>query len=222
MLVYVPYDPTEPKTRLSPVLSPHERAELSRAMLADVRDRLRRAGQEPVVLTTRNLDVGAPTRVSTAPLSEAVNDALDAYVPSPDDPVGVVMADLGLLTREALSRLAAPDTPVVVAPGRRGGTNALVVRTPEFQVDYHGASYLDHREIAANRELDLATVDSFRLATDIDEPDDLVELLLHGSGRATEYLDARFTLEDGGTELTRPSGAAPADADSEMSIPDSA
>lgn len=32
-------------------------------------------------------------------------------------------------------------------------------------------------------------IDSFRLSTDIDEKEDLVEVLIHGKGRAREYLE---------------------------------
>jgi len=66
-------------------------------------------------------------------------------------------------------------------------------------VDYHGASYLDHREIARDVGASLETVDSFRLATDIDEPTDLVEVLVHGleTNRAPARLRAfGFELDD--------------------------
>jgi 2-phospho-L-lactate guanylyltransferase len=116
------------------------------------------------------------------------------------------MADLALATPAALDSLFAPDADVVLAPGRGGGTNALVVRHPAFRVDYHGASIRDHRAIAADVGAETATVDSFRLATDVDEPADLVEVLLHTDGRAAAWLrDAGFSVvaNDGRTTVTR-------------------
>jgi 2-phospho-L-lactate guanylyltransferase len=112
----------------------------------------------------------------------------------------VVMADLALATPDALARLFEPDADVVLAPGLGGGTNAFVARNPSFRVDYHGASIRDHREAARDLDATVATVDSFRLAADVDEPADLAEVLLHGAGRSAAWLrDAGFELAvDGG------------------------
>ncbi|MFC5367425.1 2-phospho-L-lactate guanylyltransferase [Salinirubrum litoreum] len=122
------------------------------------------------------------------------------------DAVAVVMADLALATPESLERLFGAESEVVAVPGRGGGTNALVVRHPDFRVDYHGASIRDHRRIAREVGAEYAEVDSMRLATDVDEPADLAELLLHGEGRATDWLrDAGFEVDvtDGRVGVTR-------------------
>ncbi|MUW15232.1 2-phospho-L-lactate guanylyltransferase [Halorubrum sp. CBA1125] len=118
-------------------------------------------------------------------------DEGDANAPDRPEPVAVVMADLALATPDATERLfeAGTAAEVAVAPGRGGGTNALVVSHPSFRVDYHGASYLDHRRIAAEIGASLRVVDSHRLATDIDEPADLAEVLLHGDGAAADWLE---------------------------------
>jgi 2-phospho-L-lactate guanylyltransferase len=70
-------------------------------------------------------------------------------------------------------------------------------------VDYHGASYLDHLAIAEEEGLSVDEVDSRRLAVDVDEPEDLAELLLHGEGAARDWLvDAGFELATGGGRVT--------------------
>ncbi|MFB6173547.1 MAG: 2-phospho-L-lactate guanylyltransferase [Halobacteriales archaeon] len=190
MRVLVPYAPEEPKTRLSDALDAGERAAFSRAMLADVLGALREAGREPEVLATAPVEVDASVTVDERPLTPAVNAALGS------GPVAVVMADLPLATPAALERLFGTPGDVVIAPGRGGGTNALVARDPAFRVDYHGASYLDHLRAARAAGASVGEVDSHRLATDIDEPGDLVELLLHGEGAAREWLrDAGFELD---------------------------
>jgi 2-phospho-L-lactate guanylyltransferase len=112
------------------------------------------------------------------------------------------MADLALATPESVDRLFAPDADVTLVPGRGGGTNALVAREPAFRVDYHGASYRDHRRIAESAGVSVATVDSFRLSTDVDEPADLVEVLLHApDGAAGSWLgDRGFEVVVEGTD----------------------
>lgn len=202
MRVVVPYTDRDPKSRLAPVLSAAERRAFARAMLGDVVDAVREVGHDPELLVPAPVDDAAaavdvgdvPTTVDDRALTPAVDAVLDRIGDEASE-VAVVMADLPLATPTALRRLFAAGGDVAVAPGRGGGTNALVVRDPAFSVDYHGASYPDHREAAEAAGLSVGVVDSMRLATDIDEPEDLAEVLLHGDGRAREWLaDAGFDL----------------------------
>ena len=204
MEVIVPFSTDRPKSRLSDVLSPDERAAFARAMLDDVLDAVAAAGGEPTVLATGAVDVDPPVTVDDRPLTAAVNAALgghfeaDAASVASAEPVAVVMADLALATPAAVERLfeAGRDADVAMAPGRGGGTNAFVASHPAFRVDYHGASYLDHREIAAEVGAAFTAVDSQRLGTDVDEPADLAEVLIHAEGRAAAWLrEAGFALD---------------------------
>ena len=202
----IPFAASDPKTRLDSVLTADERAAFARVMLRSVLTTLREAGHEPTVVATAPLDettLSADTAVvvDDRPLTAAVNDQLAA-----DTPTLIMMADLPLATPEAIHRLttasddAGDAAAIAIAPGLGGGTNALVVRAPAFRVDYHGASYADHCEIAADLGATVRTVDSRQLATDIDEPSDLAEVLIHGDGPAREW------LIDAGVELDRSDG----------------
>jgi 2-phospho-L-lactate guanylyltransferase len=184
MDVFVPFDARDPKTRLAPLLDAHDRRSVALAMLRDVLDALAETDREPTVLATEAVDCDVPVRVDEHPLTAAVNDVLAGA----DGPVAVVMADLALATPAALERLFAPDADVVIAPGRGGGTNALVTRHPGFRVDYHGVSYRDHRRAARAVGASVAAVDSFRLAVDVDYPTDLAEVLVHGTGETATRL----------------------------------
>jgi 2-phospho-L-lactate guanylyltransferase len=202
MDVLVPYDAREPKTRLDPFLSATERRSVARTMLADVLDALSRTGVEPTVLATDDIDVGVPVTVDERPLTPAVNAALAGR----DGPVAVVMADLALATPEALERLLTAGGDVVLAPGLGGGTNALLARHPGFRVDYHGLSYRDHREAARGLGAAVTTVDSFRLAVDVDGPADLAEVLVHGTGETATHLrtlGVETALEGGRAVVSR-------------------
>jgi 2-phospho-L-lactate guanylyltransferase len=192
MRTLIPFDARDPKSRLSPVLDPTERESFAHAMLADVLAALDPTPLEPTVVTTDPLayDLPVPVRLDERPLDPLVNDAIQA-----DTPVAVVMADLPLAEPGDLVGLLETAGDVVLAPGRGGGTNAMVVRDDAFQVDYHGVSIRDHQAIAAERGLSLATFDSYRLATDVDDPADLLEVLVHGSGRSADWLaDAGFEI----------------------------
>ncbi|MFB6160452.1 MAG: 2-phospho-L-lactate guanylyltransferase [Haloferacaceae archaeon] len=210
MRVLVPFDADRPKTRLAEVLDGAERRAFARAMLRDVLAAVRGAGEDPDVLATAPVEWAgeppdAPVTVDDRPLTAAVNAALD----DAGRPLGVVMADLPLLTPAGVERARAATGDVVVAAGRGGGTNALVVRHPDFRVDYHGASYLDHLRAARSAGASVRELDSRRFATDVDEPADLVEVLVHGDGAAVEWLrDAGFRLDagDGRVDVVRARG----------------
>ena len=198
MRVIVPYAVESPKTRLGSILTPAERDSFARVMLEDVLESLRTAGLDPDVLATAPIGIDAPVTVDERSLTPAVNAILDD-----GDPLGVVMADLPLATPAALDRLFQASGEVVLAPGRAGGTNAFVARHPSFRVDYHGTSFLDHLSIAHEIGAAVSVVDSHRLSTDIDEPSDLVELLIHGEGASATWLrEAGFRLDRSGDRVT--------------------
>jgi 2-phospho-L-lactate guanylyltransferase len=77
-------------------------------------------------------------------------------------------------------------------------------------VDYRGASYRDHRRIAAAAGLSVEVVDSHRIATDVDEPADLAELLIHAEadaeGGGSGGDEAARWLRDAGFELDAAGG----------------
>jgi len=204
MHVVVPFGATEPKTRLAPVLTDDERREFARVMLADVLDALEAIGVEPTVLSTEPVALDRDVAVTVD--TRSLDPAIDELLATTADTVAVVMSDLALATPAALDRLFDTGGDVVLAPGRGGGTNAFVARHPEFRVDYHGASIRDHRGIAAEIGADVTEIDSYRLGTDVDAPADLPEVLLHGEGRASDWLaDAGFELavEDGRVTIER-------------------
>lgn len=184
MDVLVPYDALSPKTRLEPILDEHERRSFAEAMLHDVLAALDPLPVTPRVVSTAPLDLNASVFVDERDLTPAINAALQVN----DPPLAVVMADLPLATPDALECLFDRDGDVVIAPGIGGGTNAFLVRKPGFSVDFHGCSFADHREIAADAGLSVSSVDSFRLAVDIDEVADLAEVLIHGDGDAAAWL----------------------------------
>lgn len=197
MHVVVPFSADRPKTRLADVLTADERRDFSEAMLADVLDALDGVDREfdVTVLATGPVDTAgdATVDIDERPLTTAVNDRLDRA------PTAVVMADLALATPEPLADLLDSDADLAIAAGLGGGTNAFLIRDTAFHVDYHGASYRDHLEIARAEGLSVREVDSRLLAVDIDEPADLAELLLHGDGAARDWLvDAGFELDVGG------------------------
>jgi len=206
MRCLVPVAVDSPKSRLAPVLSPSERRAFSCAMAVDVLSTLRAADCQPTVLATAPIDddrIASSLRVDVddRPLSEAINARL-----VDGKPRLIVMADLPLIEPQDIRQLTDSDSDITIAPGLGGGTNALAVREPSFRVDYHGCSYRDHCRVADELAASVGAIDSRRLATDVDEPADLAEVLIHSDGTAASWLTtAGFELDttDGRVGIVR-------------------
>jgi len=202
MDVLVPFDARDPKTRLAPVLDAEERSEFARVMLTDVCSAIAGTGREPTVLSTADIESRWPVVVDDRSLSDAVN----GVIADSDQSVAIVMGDLALATPGSLERVFAADGAVVFVPGRGGGTNVIHTRRSDFRVDYHGVSIRDHRKQAATIGVEPTTVDSFRLSTDVDEPSDLAEVLLHSDRAAATWLrehDITTVVADGRVTIDR-------------------
>ncbi len=189
----IPYKPRNPKTRLSALLSQEEREQFAAAMLEDVKAAVKDTMCSPVLVCSELFD---SEDVQVTVTDTDLNGTLNAILPQNVGPTLIIMADLPLADAASVRRVISTDKDVSIVPGRGGGTNAIFMKEPQkFHVDYYGASFLKHMKIAADAGLSVDVIDSFRLHTDIDEPWDLVELLIHGTGKSRAYLeDLGFVL----------------------------
>jgi 2-phospho-L-lactate guanylyltransferase len=183
----IPFKLVNPKTRLSCVLNKEEREAFARAMLDDVIYAIKDANCSPVIVGTELFDSeDIQITVSDADLNQALNSIL----PQSAGEILIVMADLPLANADAIRRVITTKNDMAVVPGRGGGTNAIFMKEPKrFHVDYYGMSFLKHVQIAKEAGLSCEVIDSFRLHTDIDEKEDLVELLIHGTGKSRAFLE---------------------------------
>lgn len=170
-------------------MSREEREEFATAMLMDVLEAC--GGHEVTVVSPEDLNLEGvgeeiEVRVDDSPLNEALESLLEP-------PCLILPADLPLLRGEDVEELVSVEGDVVVAPGLRGGTNGLLLRE-RIPLRYGGRSFERHLSEAEERGLSVAVHESFRFAVDVDVPKDLVELEVHGEGRAERAL-ANLGLE---------------------------
>lgn len=207
MRAVIPFKKSNAKSRLSALLSEKEREEFAIAMLNDVAEALRSSECFKVIdlLTTSIIEVkGLNTVLTEKGLNEALNEYLGKMSShSINEPVLIMMADIPLVSVKNIRDIVTLPADIVIVPGRMGGTNALFIRRPSsFHADYYGASFLKHREIASKSDLKYEVFDSFNLSTDIDETADLAEVLLHGTGHASDYLKKlKFDIDDSGGRI---------------------
>jgi len=183
----IPFKPKNPKTRLSCVLDEQEREAFAESMLSDVVAAVRDADCQPVILGTELFDSElVQVTIQEKGLSDALNEYLACCVVGN---VLIIMADIPLADQASIQRVLATPKDMAIVPGRGGGTNVIYLKDPtKFRVDYYGGSYLKHMKIAQECGLSCEVIDSFLLHTDIDEKEDLVELLIHGTGKSRAFL----------------------------------
>lgn len=191
MKAIVPFKKQNAKSRLASLLNPEEREKFAVAMLRDVIKALRGSKVEEIVVLAMSEegleDIREKIEISNKGLNEAINEQFAKA--EAGDAVLIVMADLPLIEQENIDEILACGEDVVIAFGKGGGTNVMLVRQPsKYRADYYEISYLKHRKIAEEAKLSFRAYDSFFTACDIDEVWDIAELLIHGEGEAAEYL----------------------------------
>jgi 2-phospho-L-lactate guanylyltransferase len=184
------------KTRLAPMLSTQERADLMLAMLHDVLDAaVAQPGWETWVVSGDEVvlevahEAGARAVVEEgATLLAAVRQVEAATIEEGAQRLAVLLADLPWITPGSLADVLAVDAPVVaVRAASDGGTN-LLVRTPPdaIRARFGRDSFQKHLWAARRARVASVAAESEDLAFDLDDPDDLDRLI--ASGRACRAL----------------------------------
>ena len=191
--ILIPAKPfQEAKSRLATVLTPGQRADLSRKLLQQTINRARPVAAE-VLIISRSQEVrrvaeqiGAQTMAETAhDLNAAVKVGLRRAQAADAKTVLVLPADLPLLTTSALQTFInladGMERVAAIAPCRRQeGTNALLLRPPQLLNPAFGPdSFITHQSAARQAGLTPIIHHASELAFDLDTPADWVELLYH-------------------------------------------
>jgi len=188
MVVIIPAKPFEQaKTRLAPLLSPAQRASLSRHLLRRTIRLARQVGDVVVISqasAVRHLakQNGAWALVeSHTGLNAALQQASKWAAAQARAATLILPADLPLLTLADLTEITAlaKETPaIVIAPCRRhDGTNALLVQPPNLiEFTFGPNSFQQHRRLARAAGIEPKIYQSPTVALDLDYPEDLKRL----------------------------------------------
>jgi 2-phospho-L-lactate guanylyltransferase len=201
--VIIPFKLEGAKSRLSPALAPEERMALALAMLHDVLKTTSNTSKTTILARPglqKYLASGQEIVESDEELNEALNNLIEDFAKCgwPED-ILIIMADLGLLRNEDISGILQVEGDVIFSPGRGGGTNMILIRSPVFRTCYRGLSFTKHLEFAEKLGLKAGIFESYRAGCDIDEPSDLAEILIHGTGQTKALLESLgFRLSEKG------------------------
>ncbi len=192
----VPVKPLErSKTRLASALAPGERGMLTLAMLEDVLEAcLAQPGWETWVVSGSTEALAIASERGARGMAEEGSSLLEAVrqaegdLEEEDDELATVLADLPLLTADALSGALSLPGAVVAAPAESdGGTNLLLRRPPTAIAARFGRSSFErHRQGAYRRGLTFREARAPELGFDLDRPADLLALLGAGVPSRTQ------------------------------------
>ncbi len=201
--IVIPFKLNGAKSRLAPALKPEERRLLALAMTRDVLRTVSEFGTVTVLsrpgLYAEDIEIkDIEILESDLDLNDALNELIeDEARRGWQKDILIVMADLALLAKNDIIGILNCPGDVVLSPGRGGGTNMILINSPVFRTCYRGLSFPKHLAFAREAGLEATVFESFRAACDIDQPEDLVELLLHGRGEARALLEQMgFYLSD--------------------------
>lgn len=188
----------EAKSSLSEVFDPEQRQRLVLVMLADVLSAVRQApsisraavvSPDKKVLDFARLHAAVDIAEPGLGLNEALNLAIKHVVGKGTTSVLIIPGDLPLLKGADIENLTAMTTAerdVVIAPSKANGTNALFLHPPGIiDLRFGGESFPLHVREAIRAGVKPRIYRSPTMATDIDEPADLLTIETLGMGTRT-------------------------------------
>lgn len=185
---------SQAKTRLSPTLTPLERENLLKAMLKDVINTIRGSVDKVVVISSDKDVLNFVNELNVVCLSEEgktdLNGALMqavSWCSKHADQVLIIPSDIPLIRKSQAEEMVelADKWPVIIAPAKGGGTNALLIPTTGVRMKFGDCSFFQHLKEAENSGLHRYIYDSFYLSLDVNTAEDLGEIMIHGSGTET-------------------------------------
>ncbi len=194
------------KSRLSPVLTPIERAALTLAMLEDVLDvTLALTGWQTWVISPDEavLEI-ALRRQAEAVLEEepglagSIAQMEETAEGRGADALAILLPDTPLITVRGLTKALRTLGGVVIAPNLgETGTNLLMRRPPRAIAAHFGRdSYRRHLQEAAEHDLPASVITSAELGFDLDVPGDILTLLNSDQRGRTMEICRELELEE--------------------------
>lgn len=186
------------KTRLSSFLSEDERVSLLKSMIRDIVTNISDYVLE-IFLVSNDKDVFSFAKSlgisyiqenehDDNKLNNALIDAISLVKGNFNDvDILLLPSDIPLIKKEHVVSLKNFDSDLIISPSKGGGTNLLCFNSDFDFVPLFGAmSYFRHIEEANSMSMKINLIESFYLSLDVNTPEDLGEILLHGVGTYTE------------------------------------
>ena len=191
----------ESKTRLSQFLLSNERNELLKVMLKDIILAIKNQVKEIFIVSkdeaVKNYADELKVRFIYEKeyednfLNNALNDAItEVKTIFSDYDILILPSDIPLIKKEHILTIKNMNNDLIISPSKGGGTNLLCFNNEyDFKTKFGSMSYFKHIHEANELNMSINLIESFYVSLDMNTPEDLGELMLHGVGTYTyEYL----------------------------------
>lgn len=185
------------KSRLSSFLSNSEREELLKKMLLDIVSNVSKQ-VDSILLVSKDEKIrdfcekNSLIFVREAEhrdnfLNNAIVDAINVVRSDfPENDILILPSDIPLITGEIINDVKSKSSDLVISPSCGGGTNLLCFRNNfDFKPLFGDRSFFNHLKEAEYLKMNVNILDSFFLSLDVNIPNDLGEILLHGRNTCT-------------------------------------
>ncbi len=198
------------KRRLSSVLTPKDRRQLTLAMLEDVLAAIKESTVQETVVVGSDVSVrelaaklGAGyTNEETRGLNSAIAHSIEWCMQEGADSVLVLPADIPLLSSADVNSIIGmgngSDSTVVLSPSNNGGTNALYQKPPNLIIARFGPkSFAKHVKQARSKGVSVKLHYSSSVAFDIDSEGDLQRLFeTPNATHSKQFLEKVFASKE--------------------------
>jgi 2-phospho-L-lactate guanylyltransferase len=197
----------ESKTRLSPFLTKEERVELLKVMIKDIVQIIRDEVEEIILVSNdENVkDYAKELNVSFIlekehkedRLNNALSDAIQEVKMYFDDKdILILPSDIPLIKKEHIITVKQMDKDLIISPSKGGGTNLLCLNSDyDFKTCFGDMSFFKHLNTANNLNMSINLIESFYISIDMNTPEDLGELILHGTGTYSYDLMKKMKID---------------------------
>ncbi|PTD93952.1 2-phospho-L-lactate guanylyltransferase [archaeon SCG-AAA382B04] len=171
MKVLIPYRAEKTKSSLSAIFDEKERKKLSELMLWEISKAITKLDSYIVSPDfEKNLD---SYKIYKSPirLNKALNDAIEHL----ELPVLILPSDIPLIKKEDIDNILGFEEDIVISPGERKGTNALLLRK-KIPLNYSGKSFPKHLNAAKESPHSYSIYRSKNIYKDLDKLSDIKKI----------------------------------------------
>lgn len=176
MNVLIPYREEKTKTSLNDLLSFEERKTLSELMMKEIINTLtKKISSSDIFIVSPDFNKDSiDTNIYKSPVN--LNDSLESAIRDLGLPSLIIPTDIPLLREKDVSEIITSKETVVISPGEKGGTNALLLRE-KIPLFYSGRSFIKHLDHLLKNRVNHKIYSNYHVYKDLDKISDIKDIL---------------------------------------------
>ncbi len=172
MKILIPYREEKTKSSLSNIFSYKERKKLSELMIKQIINSIKEYQNKTRIYIVSPDFNGNIKDVKIYNSLKGLNEALEEAISNLKIPLLILPSDIPLIRSQDIYYFLDSNEDVVISPGERGGTNALLLRK-KIPLKFQGKSFFKHLDYLIEEKISHQVYSNYRIYKDLDEKKDL-------------------------------------------------